>query len=371
MKRITALLLCIVLILSVSGCGGDKGPKEITLLTLTDYIPKDILNEFTEKTGIKVSHVTASSYDEIKTMVEKDPSAYDLVIACDYVIDAMVKGKLLQEIDYKKFENSKYVVPGYTGKYYDPENRFTVPYAAVAILIGYNPYDSGIIIDSYGDLLAPTLKNSIVFTDDPSVIVGISNMAIGKSPNYYNVSMPDTGKILRGLRQNAYVPATSTDFPEDALINGDASVAVLYSMQLGYAISSNTEIEIAYPKEGFIYSIDCMAIPSGADGKDYSMQFINYAHDPVVNGKLCQEIGYSSTNTSGKQFMDEEYRNDGYNISNDKAGEGVLFLSQTQDEKNKFVNLYKEQFLNKLLPTESPVTEQPAVQSPVTETPAQ
>lgn len=353
MKKITALLLCFVLILSVSGCGEDKGPKEITLLTLSNYMPKDTLNEFTEKTGISISHVTAASYDEIEAMVKKDPSAYDLVITNDSTLNSLTEQNLLQEIDYKKFDNSKYVVEGYKGKYYDPENKYTVPYAAVGVLIGYDPELTGIIIDSYADLLAPELKDSIVFADDHTAMVGIANMALGRNPDFYTPNMFDAANILASLSKNFCSSSKDTAYVEDALVSGDASVGVLYTIQLGYAVAANPKIEIVYPKEGFICSIDCMAIPNGADGKDYAMQFINYAHDPVVNGKLCQEIGYSSTNTSGKQFMDEEYRNDGYNIKNDKAGEGLLFPKQENAAKQKFEGLYNQYFLAKINPASS------------------
>ena len=168
MKKITALLLCILMLIPLAGCGGNDGPKEITILTLSNYLPYDTIKEFTEDTGIAVNQVTASTYEEITEMVAQNPAAYDVIIACDYAMDTLVKGNLLQEIDYKKFPNDKYVIPGYKGKYYDPENKFTVPYASVGVLIAYNPYEAGIIIDSYADLLAPSLKDSIVF-------IGISN----------------------------------------------------------------------------------------------------------------------------------------------------------------------------------------------------
>ncbi|MBQ7040307.1 MAG: extracellular solute-binding protein [Clostridia bacterium] len=348
MKKIVSVILCIILVLSVSGCGGDKGPKEITILTLENYLPEDQLKEFTKSTGIAVNNVTVSTYEEIQAAVEQNPASYDLVIACDYVMDALVKGNHLQEINYKKFDNYKYVMPGFTGKYYDPDNKFTVPYAAVGVLIGYNPAKAGIIIDSYADLLAPDLKNSIVFTDDAEAIVGVANMALNYAPDYYVEHMPDVAKILTTMAGNYSIASQKFAYAEDALIDGIASVGVLYSTQLGYVVASNPDIEVVYPKEGFNCSIDSIAITSGADAKDAAMKFINYAHDPAVNGKLTQEIAYSSTNISGKQFMDEEYRNDGYNIKNDKAETGIIGKPLSEPAKEKFTTLYKAYFLKKV-----------------------
>lgn len=345
MKKITALLLCFIMLISLTSCGENDGPKEITILTLDNYLPQETIKEFTEDTGIAVKQVTASTYEQIQEMVEKNPSAYDVVIASDYIMDSLVKGNLLQEIDYKKFPNDKYVIPGYKGKYYDPENKFTVPYASVGILIAYNPYEAGIIIDSYAGLLAPSLKDSIVFADDSEVLVGISNLIVGKDAWHVAEVMDDTIKILHALSDNSYtVPANA--YAEDALISGDASVGLLYTSQLGYAMYANPELEIVFPKEGFLASIDSMAIPAKADGKNYAMQFINYAHDPVVNGKLAQNISYSTTNISGKQFMDEEYRNDGYNMKNDRVAECILFPKLEETTARRFENLYRQHFIN-------------------------
>ena len=358
MRKITALLLCIVMLIPIASCGGNDGPKEITILTLNDYLPKETINEFTSDTGIVVNNVTASSYDEIQQLILQNPAAYDLVIACDYVMNDLVKGNLLQEIDYKKFENDKYVISGYKGKYFDPQNKFTIPYAAIGVLIGYHPYETGIIIDSYADLLAPDLKNSVVYADDYELIVGISNMLAGHDAWRVEEDMNDTIRIMHALADNRH--KTSSTYLEDPLISGAASVGLLYTSQLGYALYANPELEIVYPKEGFFASIDSMAIPAGADGKNYAMQFINYAHDPVVNGKLAQNLLYSSTNISGKQFMDEEYRTDGYNIKNDMTNDCILFPKLSESDEQRFKNIYTYHFKNYKKDAEQPLEVQPA-----------
>ena len=362
MKKITALLLCIVMLISLTGCGENDIPKEITILTLSNYLPTDTIKDFTADTGIAVKQVTASSYEEIQQMVEQDSSAYDVVIACDYVMDALVKGKLLQEIDYKKFPNDKYVTPGYKGKYFDPQSKFTVPYAAIGVLIGYDPAKAGIIINSYADLLAPSLKDSVIFIDDYEVVVGIANLLAGKSVDY-SENLNDTVKICKALSKSRYPISGDVEYPEDLLVEGQASVGLLYTTQLGYAISANPNLEIVYPKEGFLASIDSLAISSGSDAKASAMKFINFIHDPVTNGKAVQEIGYSSANISGKQFMDEEYRNDGYNIKNSNADQCILVPKISNDARIQMQWCYNNRFLNYEESTDVPQQQAPSEQA--------
>lgn len=343
MKKIIACLLCLVIVFSITGCGGDKSPKEITILTFPEYVSTSVANNFTNDTGIKVNMVSAETNEEIINMLAANPGAYDMVIASEHAIDNMVKKNLLQEINTNKIENYKYVNPGYTGRYYDPENRYSVPYSVAGLLIGYNPEKAGIIIDSYADLLAPDLKKKVVFANEPNAIMGIANMVLGNAPEHEK-DMENVAKILNTLAGNSYALPESLEYPEDALISGDAVAGLLFTSQVGYAMTANPQIEVVYPKEGFIITIDSMVIPAGADGAKFALQFMNYLHDPEVNGKAMQEIGYSPTNISGKQFMDKEYRNDGYAIKPDEAENGVFMPPLSEAVQERFTLIYNRHY---------------------------
>ena len=96
MKRfvsVLCVLLSLVLVLPLSGCSNE--PKEITLLTWKDYVPEQILKDFTESSGIKVTVVTAETNEDMLGMIEKDPSAYDLAIVADYAADKLVQKNCL------------------------------------------------------------------------------------------------------------------------------------------------------------------------------------------------------------------------------------------------------------------------------------
>lgn len=342
MKKIISLLLACVLAVSLFGCNDSNTPQEITVLSYADYIPKDIIKDFTEKTNITINYVSAEDNDAIEAMLSAPSADYDLVITSDYVIHNLVQKNMLQPIDYSKFENNKYVNKGFTGKYYDPDNKYTVPYCAAGILIGYDPYSAGIYVDSWADLLAPELKGKITFLNDRDGVVGVANMIMGKDPNYIE-DTDSTFNILRALAKSAVPDSADEQYPEDALATGKAAVGVLFTSQLGYATAVNRNIEIVYPKEGFICSIDSMAIPSTCDNTDAAMQFINYVHDPVNNGKLTESLGLSSTNISGKQFMGDDYRDSkGYHIESNEAKNGVFFRQMSKENIETFENLFNK-----------------------------
>lgn len=343
MKRfvsVLCVLLSLALVLPLSGCSNE--PKEITLLTWKDYVPEQILKDFTESSGIKVNVVTAETNEDMLGMIEKDPSAYDLAIVADYAADKLVQKKLLAEIDTKDMENYKYVSDGYKSKYYDPDNKYTVPYSTAGILLAYDKTKVPFEITSFAQLLDPALKNTTSYVDDANAIAGIANMILGESPDKSN----DTSNMIKIVKKMAdSIYSADSETPEEALANGEASVGVMFTSQLGYATAANPNLEIVYPKEGFIYSIDVCVIPSGAKAPKNAGKLIDYMQDPMVNGKIMPEINCSTTNTSAVQFMEDTYRNSkGYNIDPSKAGEGVLFRPLDEESQKKFNYIQKKYF---------------------------
>ncbi|MBR4029961.1 MAG: extracellular solute-binding protein, partial [Clostridia bacterium] len=209
-------------------------------------------------------------------------------------------------------------------------------------LIAYDTENTGIIIDGYDDLLAPELFGKIVFLDDENALLGISNLILGKEADAIE-SFEQNVEVLQTLKRNAI--QIGGIYPEDLLITGEAKVGVMFTSELGYATQYNENLEVVYPNEGFLYSLDVMAVPKNAKGASGAHLLMNYIHDPMVNGKLITEISCSTTNISAEQFMDEEYRNsDGYNIDSDKAQKGILMKEISKQKQEEFSTVYKQYF---------------------------
>ena len=141
MKRIlAAALAALLLVSSFAGCSGGKAENgELVLYTWEGMFPQEVLDAFTEETGIEVNY---SNFDTDETMLAKLEAAkggdYDLVIADDYIIETAIQEGLVQELDTSKLENYGSINPVYQGQFYDPENKYTVPYGAGVQTIVYD-----------------------------------------------------------------------------------------------------------------------------------------------------------------------------------------------------------------------------------------
>ncbi len=302
-KKIFAAVLCAASVAaSVTPAYADD--SELVLYTWQGMFPQEVLDDFESETGIKITY---SNFDTDETMLEKVSMAkggdYDVVIADDYILEKVVQEGLAEKLDKDKLSNFENINSLYQGQFYDPTDEYTVPYGAGIPLIVYDPDEVDIDIEGYNDLWDPSLEDSIALTANYRVINGITNLALGKSMNEEDVdSIKETGKKLLELAPN--VRMIQDDNTQDALLNGEASVAFLYTSQVTSVLAENPDLKVVYPKEGLGFGIMGMFIPSEAPDKDAAYQFVNYILQPEVSAKCFDYIGYYCTNKAADESVD-------------------------------------------------------------------
>ncbi|MBQ7974097.1 MAG: extracellular solute-binding protein, partial [Clostridia bacterium] len=111
------------------------------------------------------------SNEEMLAKISAGNSGYDLVIGSDYIIDIARKQDLLQELDKSKIPNYANLDEGYLSKFYDPENKYTVPYSAGSPVILYDEEKIGMEINGYEDLWNEKLKGKLLLIDDARNII--------------------------------------------------------------------------------------------------------------------------------------------------------------------------------------------------------
>lgn len=310
-KRMLAGMLGVVMTgcAVLSGCGGGSSEQEageLVLYTWESMFPQEVLDGFEEETGIKVIY---SNFDTNETMLEKLSQAeggdYDVIIADDYILETVVQEGLAEKLDKDKLSNYENINPLYQGQFYDPEDEYTVPYGAGIPLIVYDPELVDIEIKGYKDLWDPSLKDSVALTANYRVINGITQLSMGRSLNEEDVDViKETGERLLELAPN--VRLIQDDNTQNALLNGEASVAFLYTSQVTQALAENPDLEVVYPEEGLGFGIMNMFIPAEAPDKDAAYQFVNYILEPDVAAQCFNSIGYYSTNQAADDQVNPE-----------------------------------------------------------------
>lgn len=331
MKRAAAVLMCAALAGSVLTGFRDAGEdKELVLFTWQGMFPQEVLDGFEEETGVKVIY---SNFDTDETMLEKLSMAkggdYDFVIADDYILETVIANGLAQELDKESLENIGNINPLYQGQFYDPEDAYTVPYGAGIPLIVYDPEQVELDIKGYSDLWDESLEDSIALVGNYRVINGITQLSLGKSMNEEDVDViKETGKKLLELAPN--VRMIQDDNTQNALLNGEASVALLYTSQVTAALAENPDLKVVYPEEGLGFGIMGAFIPSQAPNKDAAYSFMDYLMQPEIAAQCTNYIGYYSTNKAADEFVNENL------VVPDDVTKGEIVQNVSQEAEEQY-----------------------------------
>ena len=337
-KKAAAVMLCAALtaamVTGVSVSAKDK--DELVLYTWDGMVPQEVLDDFEKETGTKVVY---SNFDTDETMLEKLSQAkggdYDVVIADDYIIESAVKEGLVQKLDKDAITNWGNINPLFQGQFYDPDDEYTVPYGAGIPLIVYDPDQVDIDIKGYKDLWDPSLEDSVAIIGAYRVICGITQLSMGESMNEDDVDVISrTGEKLQELAPN--IRLIQDDNTQNALLNGEASVAFLYTSQVTQALKDNPDLKVVYPEEGLGFGILGTFIPSEAPNAEAANEFINYLLQPEVTAKCINSVGYYNTNKAADDIVDENL------VVPDDVTKGESIENVSQEAEQEYNKIWTE-----------------------------
>lgn len=314
MKKFFACALALLLAVPFfAGCQSKTGESavgngQLNLYTWEGMFPQEVLDGFTEETGIKLNYV---NFDTDETMLSKLEAAeggdYDVIIADDYIIETAISEGLVQKLEKEKIPNFKNINPVYQGQFYDPQDEYTVPYGAGVQTIVYDPARVDLTITGYEDLWDQGLKGEVGIIGSTRVIDGMALKVLGES---YNTEAPEkikaAGEKLLELAPN--IRLIKDDNLQDDLISGEVSAAVMYTSQVTTAKLTNPELQVVYPKEGIGFGVMAQFIPAKAPNAEAAYRFIDYILRPEISVQCFEYMGYYCTNKEADSLISEEYR---------------------------------------------------------------
>ena len=286
---------------------GDSGGEEkvLNIFTWATSFPDDILEEFTQQTGIKVQYSNFDSNEEMLMKLQaSNGSDYDIVLASDYIIDMARKQELIAKLDKSQIPNFENINPDFQSKFYDENNEYTVPYSAGVPVLIYNPDLVNIPIQGYEDLWNPALNDSVVLMDDARNVIGLTLKTMGES---FNTTDSDTlnqaKEKLMELKPNILALDYNTSYQK--LINGEASVGYMFTSQAATALLENENLKVVYPKEGIGFGIDSCFIPVNAPHPSNAHQFLNFILDPQRSAHISEQTLYINCNQAATPYVEQ------------------------------------------------------------------
>ncbi len=319
---------------------------EVNLMTWGgDFIPRAIISEFEQETGIKVNYKEVTSNEDMQSLLEASPGQYDLAVVTDYMVDILRQNDMLAVLDKDQLPNYANINPVYHGAYYDPDDQYSIPYAISISFLLVNPGAVEALgadpITSYHDLWQEELANNVVLIDWSVEIMGLVLKSLG-----YEYNETDPAKVaearekLFALKPN--IMRFETNTPEDSLVNGEAVAGFMYSNQAVKGVQARPELAPVFPTEGMPIYIDSWVMSKEAPNKDGAYQFLNFIMRPEIAARIADLTKFTSPNKAAEEYLPEDFKNNPMLNLADEVVENTSFYIGVDRVMDEYEHIYLE-----------------------------
>ncbi len=255
---------------------GSGHAKVVHLAAWSSYVNLDILKKFEAETGTKVEISNYSSNEELLAKLQAGATGFDVAIPSDYMVYAMSKLGLLEELNAELVPHRRNLSSDVTGRSYDPEGKFSVPYTwgTTGIAIRTDRFKGK--ISGYKDLFEnKELSGHFSLLDDAREGLGAGLKRHGLSLN--SRSGDDIARAKSAiLSVRKGIKAFSSE-SLNLLVNGEVAAAQAYSCDAYQAKKkSGGKIDFIIPVEGCTLWVDNLVIPKGARDIATAHRLINF-----------------------------------------------------------------------------------------------
>lgn len=328
MKRLTAVLLSFVMLVSITACGSGKEKETLHVFNWGEYIGSNVISDFEREFDVKVIYDVFESNESMYTKLQGGEN-FDILVPSDYMIERLIEEELLQPLDKGIVKNLSNLYDGVKNLPYDPDNTYSAPYFWGSVGLVYNTTKvdtSTIEKEGYNILKNSAYKDRIYVYNSERDSFMMALKALGYSMNTENEEeILAANDWLKEMFKTTN-PIPVTDRVIDDMINGQKDIAVVYSGDAAYILSENEDMSYIMPEEGTNIWSDAMVIPANAKNPELANQFINFILSYEASYANSEEVGYASSN---KQVIEDMTSEDGDYADN------VAYLPRIGYEKDE------------------------------------
>ena len=325
MKKILVTVLLLALLLSMavlfSSCSGTE------IIVLNVYNWGEYISDGSEDTldvnaafeeyylhtyGVKleVNYTTYASNEDLYAKLKSGATGYDIIIPSDYMIQRMISENMLEELNFDNIPNYQYISDDCRGLFYDPAEKYSVPYTYGMIGIIYNTTRVDEADTGGWDLLwNKKYSGQILQFNNSRDAFGSAMYYAGIDPN-----TTDMGEWERALgmlvEQKLLIQSYVMDEVFNKMEGEEAAIAAYYAGDYLSMVENNENLAFYYPtdSEGNYVTnafIDAMCIPKGCQNKEAAERYIDFMLSEEIAVANAEYVYYASPNRL--VYENEEY----------------------------------------------------------------
>ena len=299
MKRIIAFALTVMMTVGLlAGCGdGGKEQRVVNVCSWGEYIDESLIGEFEAQTGIHVNYQTAESNEALYSLIKMGGADFDVIVPSDYMIARLIEEDMLAELDYSHIPNFDLIDDTYKNLSYDPENKYTVPYAWGTLGIIYNTTMVSGPITSWDAMFDPQYAGQVLMINNSRDALMAALCYLGYDINTTDEAQLDEAfQLVKNAKDKGVYQAFVMDEIFGKMEGGNAAIAMYYAGDYLTMLENNEDLAFVVPEEGSNWFVDAMCVLKSSQHKDEAMEWINFIAGTDASLANMDYIWYASPN---------------------------------------------------------------------------
>ena len=252
--------------------------------------------------------------EELYSVLQSDPTKYDLIFPSEDTAKNMFNLNLITKIDKENIPNLNNIYEKYLNLPHDPDNNFSIPYDWGTTGIIYNKkfIDEENVTNSWDMIFNSSYSGKIANLDNPAVVVGYTLESLGYSINSIEPDELDEAKAKLIEQRSIVAGYFGAIEIQNKMISEELWIAPGYNGDAWVALESNSNLTYFVPDEGSDIYFDVISIPIAAKHKYTAEVFLNYILRPDVHAAITNYTGYANPNQVAHEtgLIDEDQLTD-------------------------------------------------------------
>ncbi|NJD26249.1 MAG: spermidine/putrescine ABC transporter substrate-binding protein [Betaproteobacteria bacterium] len=311
MKRLLPALLLLAPLVATA-------TDTLHLYIWNNYISAQTATRFEAACGCRLKQDYYSDNEEMLAKLEAGATGYDLLVPTGNAVETLIRKGALQPVDRSRLPHFANVDPAFRDPWFDPGNRYSVPYATSVTLLGYNATkltELGLPTDTWALIFEPAhlvpLKGRVTVLNSPRELMAAALRYLGHSAQDTDPAHWRAARDLI-LRAKPYWATFSNSTYIKDLALGNIWVAHGYSNDMvraradARAAGRPFAIGFTIPKEGAVLAVDSFVIDRAAPRPDLAHRFIDFMLQGDNAADVSNLIGAGNPNRAARPAIRPE-----------------------------------------------------------------
>jgi len=296
-KLVAAAAAVVFVVGGITVVGSNAGQRVVNVCSWGEYIDESLITQFEEETGIMVNYQTAESNEALYALLKAGAGDYDVVVPSDYMISQLVQEDMLEELDYTNIPNFELIDERFKNLSYDPENKYTVPYAWGTIGLIYNTTMVEEEITSWDAMFDDKYANNVLMFRNSRDAMALALLELGYSLNTTDEDeLQQAYDLLADAKSRGVYQSFVMDEVYQKMEGGNAAIAAYYAGDYLSMLENNENLAFVIPEEGSNWFVDAMCVLKDAPHKEEAEAWINFIASTEANLANMDYIWYASPN---------------------------------------------------------------------------